>query len=60
MRMEFMIAVAVIASGLIVYFTWRVTEDGTTLNTNAPQVTARENAPATNPPAAAPGNTQQK
>ena len=58
MRMEFMIAVAVIVAGGLVYLTWRVTDDGTTLNTNAPQVTAPENAPTTHPPAAAPENTQ--
>ena len=58
MRMEFIIAVAVIAAGVIVYLTWRVTDEGTTLNTNASQVTAPENAPTTHPPAAAPENTQ--
>ena len=58
MRKDFMIAVAVIAAGLIAYLTWRATDDGAILNTDAPQVTAPENAAATNPPAAASGNTQ--
>jgi hypothetical protein len=58
MKMEFLIAMAVLAAGLLVYITWRAIDDGTTLNANAPQMTAPENAPTTNPPAAASENTQ--
>ena len=58
MKMEFLIAVAVLAAGLLVYVTWRAIDHDTTLNANAPQVTAPENASTTNPPAAASENTQ--
>jgi len=58
MRKDILIAVAVIAAGLIVYLTWRHPGDDTILNTNAPQVTAPENAPTTNSPAATPENAQ--
>jgi len=50
MKMEFLIAVAVIAAGLLVYLTWRVTDVGTNLNTNASQVTAPQSTQTTNPP----------
>jgi hypothetical protein len=57
MNKEIIIGVAVIAVGLIVYLMWRPGDDAI-LNTNAPQVTAPENASTTNPPAAASENTQ--
>jgi len=50
MKMEFIIAAAVIASGLILYLTWRAVDEGPTFDTNAPQLTAPENAPTTKPP----------
>jgi len=57
-HIDFIIAVAVIAAGLIVYIAWRGADDDKTLNTNSSQITAPENAPTTNQPAAAPENTQ--
>jgi hypothetical protein len=57
-RKDIIIGVAVIAVGLIVYIAWRGADDDKTLNTNAPQVTAPENAPTTNSPAATLENTQ--
>jgi hypothetical protein len=57
MNKEIIIGVAVIAVGLIVYLMWRPGDDAI-LNTNAPQLTAPENAPTTKPPGAVPENTQ--
>jgi len=57
MRKDVIIAVALIAAGLIVYLTWRHPGDDTT-NADVPQVTAPENAPAANPLPAAPEKIQ--
>ena len=55
---DFIIVVAVITAGLVVYIAWRGVDDDTALNTDSSQVTAPENAPITNQPAAAPENIQ--
>ena len=58
MRKDIVIAVAALAVIVIGYLAWRGTDDGTPLDTNAPQVTAPQNAPTTKPPAAAPEKAQ--
>lgn len=54
---EMIIGVAVIAVGLIVYLMWRPSDEAI-VNTNAPHLTAPENASTTKPPAAASENAQ--